>query len=419
MNKSPAVAFFLSFIPGAGHAYLRRYIRFIIYFGGFFGPLGLLLFVSLVNNYVDTSFTLFCLFVAAVIGFINMLDMVITLLKGGVGIQPSPYPSSGYGAGSRPGEAAHGGGGYMGEGQQPGAGFSDWRSGVQAAAPSAEQQQERTRVILLSIIPGLGHMNMGLMQRGITFLVSSIGLFAIIVFISAVMNSGAILTFLLALPVIWVYGIFDAISILNAKQRGETIQDKSLFEGIEAHIASGTKNKVLTTALAIFPGAGHLYLGLQKRGLQLMGGFLLAIYIMDTMRLSLFLFLLPLYWFFAFFDALQQVSRYERQVLRDEPILPMFVPYQRWLGAALLVFGLYFLVDRVLIGMISDYWWPGIWRHYQAYKYMFPTAVIAFVMIVLGMKLAFGSKSILAVAKPPKPTDVEAHERKKEGDGHE
>src|SRR5690606_2322208 len=119
-----------------------------------------------------------------------------------------------------------------------------------------EQQQEKTRTILLSFFPGIGHMSIGLMQRGITFLISFVGLFAIIVFLSIIMDTGAILVFLIALPVIWVYSLFDAVQQLHTKQKGETLEDRSIFEELELHVASGRKNKVLAIALAIFPGAG-------------------------------------------------------------------------------------------------------------------------------------------------------------------
>ncbi|GBG11362.1 hypothetical protein B1748_28660 [Paenibacillus sp. MY03] len=387
VRKSKAAAFFLSFIPGAGHAYLGRPFRCLIYAGLFFGLIGLGILIQIANGGYESDAFMMMIILAFAAAFINMLDMIFTLISGKApGLQGNPpvYGDGGYAYGPQ----ANGGEGYGGA------------YGGHGGRLDYAQEQEKSKTIMLSVIPGLGHMFLGLTQRGITFLISFIGLFAIIVFISAVMGSGAILVFLLALPVIWIYSMFDAVQLLQAKHRGEQLQDKSLFEGFEAHIGSGHKNKVLTIALSIFPGAGHLYLGLQKRGLQYMGGFLLAIYVMDNLRLSLFLFLLPLYWCFAFFDALQQIGRYERGELSDEPLLPMFVPYQRWFGIALLGFGAYFLVDRIVMRALNERF-PVIVREYLMYKYMFPTAIIAFVMIVLGLRLAFGSKSVLGAVMPP------------------
>ncbi|WP_028609497.1 hypothetical protein [Paenibacillus harenae] len=362
MNKSPLTAFLLSFIPGAGHAYLGRPVRTIIYGGGFFGPLGLI-FLFLVSNSGAEEIAVFLLIIAVLIWIINMVDMIFSLLSGKVQT-----------AGA--GHAAYGG-------------YPD--TYAVAEQFSQEQQRERTRAILLSFLPGLGHMSLGLMQRGITLLISFIGLFAIVVFLSIVTGSGALLIFLLALPVIWIYSMFDAISLLNAKLRGEAIVDRAIFEDLERQIASGRKNKVLAIALSIFPGAGHLYLGLQKRGLQLMGGFLLAIYIMDNLRLSLFFFLLPLFWCFAFFDALQQTSRYERHELTDEPVMKQFVPYQKWFGVALIGFGVYYLLNRVINNFVFNHFTKQIYDAYMDFIYIIPTVVVSFVLILLGLRLTFGS----------------------------
>ncbi|WP_169090182.1 hypothetical protein [Paenibacillus sp. PL91] len=386
MSKSPLAAFLLSFIPGVGHGYIGRPVRAVLYGGAFFGPLGLLLLLAITNSGIDDGFGFFLLFVAILSGFINMVDMLFTLLlgKGPLGGQPNhhhPYdPYAEHSAGYVP--------------------------------LNLEYQREKTRTIMLSFIPGLGHMSIGLMQRGITFMISFIGWFAIIVFLSMITHRAELLVFLLALPVIWVYSMFDAIGKLHAKQRGEILLDRAIFEDMESYIASGRKSKVLAIALSIFPGAGHLYLGLQKRGLQLMGGFLLTIYIMDNMRLSLFFFLLPLFWCFAFFDALQQTSRYERQTLVDEPVLTQLVPYQRWFGIALLGFGVYYLLDQVALEAtyrIS----AKMYAQYKQLKYMVPTVAVAFIMIIIGQRLAFGRNKMTHLGKgapPAIPTSLSKRE---------
>lgn len=380
MKKSPLTAFLLSFIPGVGHAYLGRPIRFMLYAGGFFGSLGLLFLLIITNPGYDDGPVFFLLFVAAASGILNMLDMIITLISGKAPGLTGDIPVAGI---------------YGDPSSVPPAGADFYTQGAAYRRPdqlSMEQQQEKTRTILLSFFPGIGHMSIGLMQRGVTLLISFVGLFAIIVFLSMIMGAGAILVFLIILPVIWVYSMFDAIQQLHAKQQGAPLEDRSIFEELESLVASGRKNKVLAIALSIFPGTGHLYLGLQKRGLQLMAGFLLMIFIMDNLRLSLFLFLLPLYWCFSFFDALHQTTRYERQTLTDDPVLSQLIPYQRWFGIAMLGFGMYYLLDRVAAEYVFRYW-VDLHQQYMQIKYMFPTAITAFIMIIIGLRLAFGGKA--------------------------
>ncbi len=260
MNKSPLTAFFLSFLPGVGHAYLGRIVRAVIYGGGFFMPLGILFLVVISGSYGDEDLVVFLLIIALGFAFINMLDMILTLISGKA-LNPQMYSPP-------PGPYGEMHDTQMGGPNKFAFSHEHFRQQTQA------EQQEKTRTIALSMVPGLGHMSMGLMQRGISFLVSFVGVLVIILFLSMVMHTGIILVFLLVLPVIWVYGIFDVIQRLHAKQLGERVDDRSMFEDLAAHIGTGNKNKVLAISLSIFPGAGHLYLGLQKRGLQLMAGLL-------------------------------------------------------------------------------------------------------------------------------------------------
>ncbi|GAB2698107.1 hypothetical protein ACFQWB_04820 [Paenibacillus thermoaerophilus] len=359
--KSPIVAFLLSVIPGLGHAYLGRFGRFVLYGGGFFIPMGLLFLLVLSGNTHEDEIVLLLLFAAAAAWVINIIDMVLSLIRG-----PAPGLRHAY------------------DGTQPPEAYA-------SAAEDYLRQRERTHAMLLSFIPGLGHMSLGLMQRGLTFLAAYFGVGISVIFITAVSNIGAFLVFLLVLPVIWIYCMFDVSDKLQRKQRGETLADRSLFEDLEGHMGAGRKSRVLGVALSIFPGAGHLYLGLSRRGIQLMGGFLLAIYLMDTLRLTLFFILLPLFWFYAFFDAYHYLSRYGREPLKDEPVVSYLAPHQRWIGYALVLVGAYYLIDRVILQALLEML-PKLRGEYYKIRYYFPTAIVSFLLIAGGLKLLMGPR---------------------------
>ena len=73
MNKSALVAFFLAFIPGWGHLYLGKKLRFVLYGAGFW----FLLILGLAAGffiYDDWPFIILML-LALVVWAINMLDM--------------------------------------------------------------------------------------------------------------------------------------------------------------------------------------------------------------------------------------------------------------------------------------------------------------------------------------------------------
>ena len=104
------------------------------------------------------------------------------------------------------------------------------------------------------------------MNRGLTLLATFLGLGVMVTFVTGLTNRGEFMVFMAALPIIWVYGFFDAVQQLNKKQRGEELVDRTIFEDFEMRREDGKKSKSIATFLSIFPGAGHLYLGLQRRG---------------------------------------------------------------------------------------------------------------------------------------------------------
>ncbi|MEH7110513.1 hypothetical protein [Bacillus sp. JJ1764] len=257
----------------------------------------------------------------------------------------------------------------------------------------AAQDSERFYTIVLSFIPGLGHFQLGLMNRGLTLLATFLGLGIMVIFVTALSNRSEFLVFLLSLPVIWVYGFFDAVQQVNKKQRGEELVDRTIFEDFETRREDGKKSKAIATFLSIFPGAGHLYLGLQRRGIQLMAAFLFSVYILDVLRLGIFLFLIPIIWFYSFFDGLQKVSRYNEEALEDVPIISYFLNHQKWVGIGLIFLGLYYLVVNILLPVFSPMLTKliNIDIAYWVQSY-FQTGLVCFVLIVGGIKLLTGSK---------------------------
>ncbi|SDM50157.1 hypothetical protein [Sediminibacillus halophilus] len=360
MNKSSVLAFFLALIPGFGHMYLGQKRKGVLYPFLFFGTIGLgafAYFISAIDGFIPLT-----LLVAFLIWAINVIDMIITLLM---------------------------------------------RSKIQTAGQSAdtnvvspnpivsqpENYNERFTTILLSFIPGVGHFQLGLNQRGLTFLAGFFGVASMIFFVAFVSHQGGFLIFLLAMPIIWIYSFFDAIQQLNKKQNGETLEDRTIIEDLDRYREEGKKSKMLATILAIFPGAGHMYLGLQRRGLQLMAAFLLSIYVLDVLRLSIFLFLIPIIWFFSFFDALQHSSKSEQEDLQDVPIVKYLANHQKWLGIALLGLGLFYIADSILLPVFAEQvrnvFQIDLWYYYHQY---FQVSVVCLLLIAGGIRLIVGAK---------------------------
>jgi len=365
--RSKGIAFFASFIPGLGHYYVGRKVRAIIYAMCFFGSLGFGVLGSIATQH-DAPFAIGCVS-AFVIGFINMLDMIFYLIR-------TPYIPNTYGEQFLQ-DAGLGGYGAYGP------------YGPMQTTP--RQDSERFFTILLSFVPGLGHFYLGLMHRGLSFLIAFFGLGTMLVFVASVTNQGGFAVFLGLLPIIWLYCMFDAVQAAHRKQQGDLLLDRTLFDDFDSFREDGRRSKMLAMVLSLLPGAGHMYLGLQRRGLQLMVGFLGSIYILDFMRLSLFFFFIPLIWCFGFFDTLQQLSRYSRgDLLSDTPVVRWLPSHNRWLGLVLIVIGAYYMFDQIALPMLERYFPRGIMR-YQVQQY-FQTLVIALLFIGGGVKLLFGSR---------------------------
>ncbi|WP_440895486.1 hypothetical protein ACS127_13100 [Amphibacillus sp. Q70] len=356
--KSPLLAFFLAIFPGFGHLYLGYKIRGLLYPISFFGTL--LLSFSF-GIFVDEQPFFFCLFIAGVIWVINGLDMILTLIiRGNQSKQVSTQ--------DHPNEQ------------------------ITQLNQAAFLKNERVTTILLSFIPGAGQFYLGLAQRGLTIVAAFFGIIAMVLFIGMVVTPEFII-FLFALPIIWIYSMFDAIQLLNKKQAGDELLDRTLFDDFEYYRKEGKKSKLLATILAIFPGAGHMYLGLQRRGLQLMAGFLLSVYILDVLNLGLFLFLIPIIWFYSFFDALQLANRAEDEEIEDIPIISYLANHQKWLGMALIALGVFYMFEAILLPELAEYIFEtfGVYLYDYYYQY-FQMTIVCLLLIGGGMKLLAGSK---------------------------
>jgi hypothetical protein len=345
--RSPTVALTLSLFPGLGFIYSGKVVRGLFYFTATILPFILSFLLTVVSQ--EEVFLLIST-IGVFFYIVSFIDMVMLNSKHKV--------------------------------------KTEEHETVERTAES-----ERFYTILLSFIPGLGHFQLGMMNRGLTLLASFLGLGIMIIFVTALTGREEFLVFLAAIPVIWVYGFFDAVQQFNKKSRGEQLADRSIFEDFETRREDGKKSKSIATFLSIFPGAGHLYLGLQRRGIQLMAAFLFSIYILDILRLGIFLFLIPIIWFYSFFDGMQKASRYGKEDLEDIPVISNFINHQKWVGIGLLLLGLYYLIGNIFIPALSPILMDmiNIDLYYWFSRY-FQTTIVCVLLIGGGIKLLMGSK---------------------------
>ncbi|MGG6311982.1 hypothetical protein [Paenibacillus macerans] len=343
--RNRLLALLLNFIPGLGHLYWGKKGRGVFYPSLFFG--GLLLGFVLSMATTSGELAMVTLISGILLWLVSMVDLMVTMLR-------EPAEEMAYRE-------------HLQHVQGPG------------------RESEKFYTILLSFVPGLGHFQLGLMQRGLSFLIAFFGLITMMFFVTSVTNESVFLLFLGLLPIIWLYSMFDAVQLVHRKQAGEVLMDRSLLDEWEAGRIEGRRSKVLGTLLSAFPGAGQMYLGLQKRGLQMMVLFLGSFYVIDVLRLSVFLFVIPIIWFYCFFDGLQQLSRYGILPMEDHPLIQTRGEHQHWLGIALILLGVYFVGMELIVPFV-DARFPELRLHLRIDKYLRPT-VIALLLIGGGVKL--------------------------------
>jgi len=356
--KNPIVATILAFFPGGGLFYIGKKLRGIFYGMAVFGLA--LVSVIIASSWYYSGFTFLVISVGFIIYCISFIDTLITTSR------------------------------YLKERSRTN--HSDQQN-EEGPLLVKTAESERFYTIVLSFVPGLGHIQLGLVYRGITLLTTFLGLGIMILFVAFLTSTSEFLLFLAILPVIWIYGFYDVTQQFNRKEKGYTLEDNTIFQDFEKTREDGKKSKFIATFLSVFPGAGHLYLGLQQRGIQLMAAFLFSIFILNELRLGLFLFVIPIIWFYSFFDGLQKASKAGEEDLEDIPVISYLINYQKWFAIGLLVVGFYYLVVNIILPifspMIRDI--IHIDLTFLFYQY-FQTGIVCILLIFGGIRLLSGTK---------------------------
>jgi TM2 domain-containing membrane protein YozV len=159
------------------------------------------------------------------------------------------------------------------------------------------------------------------------------------------------------------------------------------------------KNSFLTFIFSLIPGAGQMYLGFMKRGLSLMSCFFFIILIGVWLNISPFLVLLPLVWFYSFFDThnLRSIPDDEFYAMEDNYLFLSNLPKDK----SILLQGKYRnILAVVLIILGSSILWNNtyeIFRKYlpgflRSFGYYLPQFIVGIAIILFGAYLIKGKK---------------------------
>ena len=244
--------------------------------------------------------------------------------------------------------------------------------------------RDKSKIIgfMLSFIPGLAHLYIGLKERAVIFLgLLGSGFFASVFISMATYSELGLVLFMIGYAILWLIALIDMFSAWKKLEMRELYNNA---QGIE-DINTDTKmnKKTITMALSIIPGAGHMYLGYQSKGLIIMGAFFFSIFFMGWLGISLLLFLLPLIWFYSFFDAMHLVDDSQEVANNQKLELPNIKP--EWLGTGLIAIGIIIILERILLPLIN----------YEIRRYI-QTSIVSLIFIIAGAAILMKNKKTLS-----------------------
>lgn len=158
-------------------------------------------------------------------------------------------------------------------------------------------------------------------------------------------------------------------------------------------------NKFLTFIFSCIPGAGHMYLGFQKKGLQIMLLFFSLLFLGDFLRTNIFFVLIPVIWFYSFFDVRKAFNKSE--TFEDEIRCFSLINFDlKYIGYFLIFAGIIGLMNGALFPIMSVYL---DWHTIETIK----DVLMSLILIIIGIKLICGKKVYFKDSKKLNPPSDE------------
>lgn len=163
------------------------------------------------------------------------------------------------------------------------------------------------------------------------------------------------------------------------------------------------KNNFLTFIFSLLPGAGHMYMGFMKKGVSLMSAFFIIIFISSFLDVGQLLYIVPVLWFYSFFDSINTGYSTDEEFLKVEDNYlftfdkfmeidkNMVIKSRFFAGILLLIFGIFLIWKNTMVQLSSVIPQP-IYDIMSNIISNLPRLIIGIVIIVVGIKLIIGKK---------------------------
>lgn len=186
----------------------------------------------------------------------------------------------------------------------------------------------------------------------------------------------------------------DIICLECANEKGLLVMKNKINNEVDNYNINNnsTKNQerkistFWTTIFSFIPGAGHMYLGMMKRGFQLMVGFFLMIGLASSLYSSdIFNFFAVVIWFYNVFDCYNIRKRIkEGKYVEEDVILDINIKNINllYLGIGLIAFGGIVLIDELFTRLMFMLNRSGI--YYDIFR-IIRSSVVPVLLIVCGI----------------------------------
>ncbi|WP_026881784.1 hypothetical protein [Clostridium akagii] len=163
------------------------------------------------------------------------------------------------------------------------------------------------------------------------------------------------------------------------------------------------KNNFLTFIFSLLPGAGHMYMGFMKKGVSLMSAFFIIIFISSFLDIGQLLYIVPVLWFYSFFDSINTGYSTDEEFLKVEDNYlftfdkfmeidkNMVIKSRFFVGILLLIFGIFLIWKNTMVQLSSVIPQP-IFDIMSNIISNLPRFIIGIAIIVVGIKLIIGKK---------------------------
>lgn len=245
------------------------------------------------------------------------------------------------------------------------------------------REKSKFLTFLLSFIPGLSHFYLGIFERGLIYLLLFGGLTIGSIFMYEVSWDGFAVLGLGGGVIIWLIALLDAFSSINSMRYKDNMSE--IEKNLNIEKTKKANKRIITLALSVIPGAGHMFLGYEKRGLLFMAGFFFTIFFMGWLNLSLLAFILPLIWFYSFFDAYHTLNGRIKAEMNLENIMPKIK--QKYVGLGLIGIGILVMLQNMIYPLIQTYLDYGVINYIQ-------TLIVSSIFIIGGIKMLQKKKEV-------------------------